>query len=223
MGLIPTRSHTPSSPACKHNALNQKSINLVLRIRIRNFFGPPGSASFLSSSDPARYGTCPNPIPHSLLACMQAQHFKSELHQYSVADPAPDVFWASRIRINLFWHLLTRKRYRIFPDPIPHSLLACMQAQTLYIINPSIKFYGTRFLKHILSKDAYPSVSVNPYVFGPPGSGSGSVCQRYKSGSGPFYQANERKNLSSYCLYCLYCLVFCHFFTTLYLIKMMKM
>jgi hypothetical protein len=27
----------------------------------------------------------------------------------------------------------------------------------------------------------------NPYVFGPPGSGSGSISQRYGSGSGSFY------------------------------------
>jgi hypothetical protein len=45
-GLVSTRSHTASSPVRKHNALNQKSINPVLRIRSRMFFGPPGSGSF---------------------------------------------------------------------------------------------------------------------------------------------------------------------------------
>jgi hypothetical protein len=28
----------------------------------------------------------------------------------------------------------------------------------------------------------------DPHVFGPPGSGSGSISQRYESGSGSFYQ-----------------------------------
>ncbi len=40
-----------------------------------------------------------------------------------------------------------------------------------------------------------------PHVFGPPGSGSGSISQRYGSGSGPFYHQAKivRKTVDFYC------------------------
>jgi hypothetical protein len=52
----------------------------------------------------------------------------------------------------------------------------------------------------------------DPYVFGPPGSGSGSVSQRYGSGS-LYHQAKivGKENLDSY--------GFVSFFTTFYLRK----
>ncbi len=89
-GLVPTRSHTPSSPACKHNAffIYPKSIIPMLRIRRQMFFGPPGSGSSLASSDPARYGTYPDQIPHTLLA----QHFISEIHQSNCMVPVEAYF-----------------------------------------------------------------------------------------------------------------------------------
>ncbi len=43
---------------------------------------------------------------------------------------------------------------------------------------------------------ADPEDQKDPYVFGPPGSGSGTVCQRYGSGK------NSKKKLDSYVLFC---------------------
>ncbi len=49
-------------------------------------------------------------------------------------------------------------------------------------------------------------VPSNPYVFGPPGSASGSISQRYRSGSGSFYRKAKivRKTLISTVLWLLY-------------------
>ncbi len=48
--------------------------------------------------------------------------------------------------------------------------------------------------------DTDPNPS-DPYVFGSPGSGSGFVSQRYRSGSGSFYhEVKKISNLYSYCL-----------------------
>jgi hypothetical protein len=64
-----------------------------------------------------------------------------------------------------------------------------------------------------------PSIAdPDPCVFGPPGSGSGSINQRYGSGSGSFYQQAKivRKILITTVL-------FCDFFLIFYLWKMMWM
>jgi hypothetical protein len=55
----------------------------------------------------------------------------------------------------------------------------------------------------------------DPYVFRPPGSGSGFISQRYGSGSGSFYHQSKivRKTLI---------LLFCDFFLTFYFEKLCK-
>ncbi len=58
----------------------------------------------------------------------------------------------------------------------------------LYINNRYIYSYS---INHVVDPD--------PYVFGPPGSASGSVCHKYVSGSGPFHHQAKivRKSLIS--------------------------
>ncbi len=67
-------------------------------------------------------------------------------------------------------------------------------------------------LQLIMIRVADPELSV-PYDFGPPGSGSGSISQRYGSGSRILLSSSKkcRKNLNSYC--------FCDFFFWLLSLK----
>jgi hypothetical protein len=57
-----------------------------------------------------------------------------------------------------------------------------------------------RVLNSVADSDPNPDPS-DPYVFVPPGSGSGSIRQRYGPGSGSFYHHAKivRKYLDSYC------------------------
>jgi hypothetical protein len=58
------------------------------------------------------------------------------------------------------------------------------------------KFAKNEFQKDPMAdKDRYLKPSVadpDPYVFGPPGSGSGSISQRYGSRSGSFYHQAKK-------------------------------
>ncbi len=66
------------------------------------------------------------------------------------------------------------------------------------ICNPSFGRIEKLF-SSVTDPDQNPDPS-DPYVFGPPGSGSGSISQRYGSGSGSdYHQAKKKKNLDSYC------------------------
>ncbi len=52
----------------------------------------------------------------------------------------------------------------------------------------------------VADPDPNPDLDLpDPHVFGPPGSGSGSISLRYGSRSGSFYLQNSKKNLDFYC------------------------
>jgi hypothetical protein len=78
--------------------------------------------------------------------------------------------------------------------------MRCMNTLTGY----KYSFYVPTLFLHIrFGQCADPEpVPQDPYVFGPPGSKSGSVSTRYGSGSGSFYNQAKlvfKKNLNSYC------------------------
>ncbi len=86
-----------------------------------------------------------------------------------VAKRIEEVYWTCRL-----WLTYTRCRTEVYAEyskPVPLSHIH---------INTVTQCYGFG--------------SVGPYVFGPPGSGSGSVCQRY--GSEYFY--HQAKNLEKH-------------------------